>query len=466
MDPAKGLWLGGLGLCAAFVGFLAGVEPKLALGAAIAAAFLLLVFVDLAAGLAVFGFFSFLELLELGSALSVSKLGGVLLAISWLAFVLTREDGKSDFLSVHPVMSIVLGIFLGWVALSSLWAESTAAVTSSLWRYLLNAILFLIVFSAIRTHRQAVMVVTGFLAGSAAAGLYGMFFIASAVPIAETGRLGSSTLDPNELAAVLVAGMALSVGLLMNVRDPGAKLIVASAGGFCFLATMLTGSRGGLVALTCMLIAAIVFGGRWRPQLAVAGAVMAMFTAFYITSLAPAEVRERVTATAGETRTTEGRTTLWQIGGRMVRAHPLNGVGAGNFQVSSRHYLIQPGTVFRSDEILLGNKETHNTYLQTAAELGLIGLGLFLTIILFSLGCLVRAAGIFRKGDKVSHEALARSMIVATIGLLAADFFISEMFSKQLWLMLGVGPALLGIARREQNSNGNQARHLAQPDAA
>jgi F0F1-type ATP synthase assembly protein I len=39
---------------------------------------------------------------------------------------------------------------------------------------------------------------------------------------------------------------------------------------------------------------------------------------------------------------------------------------------------------------------------------------------------------------------------VALIGILTADFFISEQFSKQLWLLLGLGPALLGVARSMQ----------------
>jgi len=34
------------------------------------------------------------------------------------------------------------------------------------------------------------------------------------------------------------------------------------------------------------------------------------------------------------------------------------------------------------------------------------------------------------------------------VGILAADFFISEQFGKQLWLLLGLGPALYGVARR------------------
>jgi O-antigen ligase len=452
LNPVNWGWLVGFTGISVIVGLLAGVNPKAAIAASISLGFVLVVFADLTAGLAVFGFFSFLELLHIGSAVSVGKLGGVLLALGWLAFVLSREGAKSDFFVVHPAMSLALGGFLGWVALSALWAQDTTVVVNSFGRYLLNAILFLIVFTAVRDRKQAVLVLGGFLAGAAAAGVYGLFFAATAVQ-GYGGRLTGAGLDPNELASVLVAGMALSIGLAANVRGPGLRLAALGAGGFCFLTAMLTGSRGGIVALGCMLVAAIVFGGRWRPVATVAAILVAVTTVFYISALAPASVRDHIKTTQGESQVQEGRSTLWQIGERMVRAHPVNGVGAGNFQAASRHYLLQPGAVFRSDVVLTGNQVTHNTYLQTAAELGIVGLLLFGSIVIFSVASAVRAAWQFRDHGDVPGEALARSFVVAMIGLLVADVFISQMFNKQLWLMLGIGPALLAVSQRSRRES-------------
>ena len=41
-------------------------------------------------------------------------------------------------------------------------------------------------------------------------------------------------------------------------------------------------------------------------------------------------------------------------------------------------------------------------------------------------------------------------MIVAILALLAADFFLSDQYSKQLWLLLALGPALLAVSRRTE----------------
>ena len=46
-------------------------------------------------------------------------------------------------------------------------------------------------------------------------------------------------------------------------------------------------------------------------------------------------------------------------------------------------------------------------------------------------------------------EALARAMFLGLCGMLVADLFISVMYSKLLWVLLALGPAMYAIARRE-----------------
>jgi O-antigen ligase len=453
VDPARGARLAALGLGAAVVGLLAGVEPRLALAAAIAAGFVLLVSVDLAAGLAVFGFFSFLEILELGSVISVGKLGGALLALGWLAVLATRRDARGSFLAVHPWISGVLGLLLGWSLLSIGWAAEPAAVLGTAGRYALNAILFLIVFTAIRTKRHAVTVTAAFVAGAVAATAYGLTHPSAAV---EAERLTSSAgLDPNELAAVLVAGVVLSGALAFNVRrSPGLALASVSAGTLCLFGLFLTDSRGGMVALGVTLVAAIALAGRWRMRVAVVVAAIAGVAFLYFSTLASPQQRERVTAvTQGEARLQNGRSTIWTVGWRMAEANPIAGVGAGNFQSASRAYLLQPGLLTRTDQILLeAPKIAHNTYLGVLAELGIVGLALFLTLIGFSLRCSLLAARNFGIRGDPNGEVLARAIAIALVGTLAADFFISQELKKELWLLLGLGPALLSVSRSPERA--------------
>ena len=70
----------------------------------------------------------------------------------------------------------------------------------------------------------------------------------------------------------------------------------------------------------------------------------------------------------------------------MVEDKPVTGVGSGNFNVSSIHYLL----VSRARSSATSSSSTrpkvaHNSYLQVLAELGIVGLALFLTIIGFAI---------------------------------------------------------------------------------
>jgi O-antigen ligase len=166
----------------------------------------------------------------------------------------------------------------------------------------------------------------------------------------------------------------------------------------------------------------------------------------YFTQLAPLPARERVSAAKGGT----GRTDLWTVAWRMVQAHPLNGVGVGNFPNTSADYTLRPGLIERTD--LIFNERpyvTHNTYLQIMAETGVPGLLLFLGIIGSCMSWALKAARIWeRRGDR-TMEALARSMFLGLCGMLVADFFISVMYSKLLWVLLALGPATYAIARQD-----------------
>lgn len=447
---------------ALLVGFLAGVQPKLAIAAALGCGFVMLVFGDLAAGLAVFSFLGFIELLGFGSIVSVGKLGGALLALAWLALVTTRVEAKNDFGAAHPAATALLGLFVGWAFLSVAWAEVPTHALGFAIRYALNIVLFLIVFTALRTLRQAVVVTGAFLAGAVAASLYGVI---GGTNTAEFGsRVAGTNLDPNELASVLVAGVVLSAALAVNLKDkPGPRLAALAGGGFCLITICLTLSRGGILALIVAMIGGIALAGSWRPKVAVATLLVALITVSYFAFYATPQARDRITSsTQGETRRQEGRSTIWEVGWRMVKANPIIGVGAGNFPDASGRYLIQPGTITRSDQVLIEKPQpAHNSYLGVLAELGIVGASMFIGIIVFCLVCAMRAARIFQRLGNVGGDALARGMTIALIGTLTADFFISQELNKQLWLLLAVCPALLAIAHNaEEDAISAQAARL------
>lgn len=444
-----------LALAAVALGLLAGIDPRFGIAAAIGLAFVVLVMGDLTFGLCVFAVVAFLDLLPKlgGSLLSFSKIVGLLLALSWLAKVSSSKDERNDFMARHPVFTYVLGFFLVFAATSLLWAEDPGAVRTPLMRFALNFILFLIVFTAVRTPKQFVWVLAAYLLGATAAAAYGIASPPTDTAYYDVERVAGTLGDPNELASVLVPGVVLAGALAVVLKQaPLLRLAAAGAGIVCAAGIFLSLSRGGLIALAVALVVSVLVAGRWRAQALVLMACLAMGGLFYFTWVASDDAVARVTQIEGGT----GRSDLWNIGVRMLEDKPATGVGLGNFEISSVHYLLEPGVVRRDEFIVDQPKAAHNTYLHIFAELGIAGGALFLSIIGFVLLCILRAARAFARMDEKGLELLARALLVALVGILTADFFISEQFSKQLWFLLGLGPALLGVATGMARGEGGE----------
>jgi O-antigen ligase len=335
---------------------------------------------------------------------------------------------------------------VAWAALSLLWAPDLGTGFSALTRYALNLLLVVIVFSAIRTRRHVIVLLAVFVGGALLSGAYGLLFAHTTTAGTDPERLGGAGINANVLAALLVAALTLAAALAALRDLPRvARLAAAGCAVVAAAGVAATVSRSGLISLAVVLLAGLAVGGRGRRRQIAALAVVALagFMA-YFAAVAPRDEVQRITR--GDT---EGRLDLWTIGLRMVADRPAQGVGVGNFQVASVHYLLRPGVIQRSDFIVDTPKVTHNVYLQVAAELGLVGAALFVFLLGFAIRCALLAAGRFARQGDTAMDLISRAVAVATLGVLASNMFASEQFSKPLWLLLALGPVLLAIAGRD-----------------
>lgn len=432
-----------LGACA-LLGLLAGMSPPLAVGAAVAGVFAALVAADLTLGLCVFIVVAFAERAPaLGTSdITLAKVLGALLAVSWLAHVATRRTGERQLFTAHPVMTVTAALLLAWTLLSVGWAEDPDIARGDVLRYALNLALLPIVYSAVRQREHVTAVLGVYVAGSVIWALYAIAFPDPEAPERLSGLVGTA----NELASLMVTAVALATGLLLGLRRaPLLRALLFAAAVICLIALFLTLSRGGLVALAGALVVAVLVGGRQRIGAAAVVTLIGLTAIGYFAFGATEDARERVTTFGSGT----GRTDIWTIGWRMVEAQPLQGVGVGNFQTASVHYLLEPGTILRDDFIVDRPQVAHNTYLHVLAETGVPGLLLYLALLAAGTMAAWRAATLFTSRGDLLMERCARAVVVALAAVFIADFFVSEQLSKTLWLLIGLGPALLAIARRE-----------------
>jgi O-antigen ligase len=437
-------------LCAALlVGVAAAVSPELAIAGVLGLALVPIVLVRPIVGLCGLVFISFLERYAgMTGALSLTKVLGALLVFAWLAIVTTRSANEPRALvGREPLLTAALILFTAWVAMSLVWAEAPADARTSLQRFVLNFTLFPIALLAIRTPRHMLWVVAAFILGALAAATLGI--AEGTVGAEETeGRLKGAGLNPNQLGSYLVVAMVLCAALAANRRwPPIARVVLAGAAAFAGASVFLTLSRGALVGLaTALILAPFVVGSRRRARTVAMVAVVVLGTVGWYAVVASDQAIERVTNP--ERGGGSGREDLWKVGWRMVEDKPVYGVGAGNFPVSSIHYLLRPGATQRDAFIVDEKKVAHNIYLTVVSELGVVGLLLFLLIIVVCLRSTWRAAKAFAaRGDPVM-ELVARALLIALVSLLAVGFFSSALYVKQFWILLAAGPVLHAIAER------------------
>ncbi len=455
-DSGAVRWLIGLVTVCAAMGIAAGIKPQYGIAAALALAFTVSVFANLTAGLAVFTTLSFLEILQFGGgAVTFMKLAGLLLFLSWLASASSSSirSATANLVSLYPALVIALVAFVSWSALSIAWSTQRGLAVTTSYSYLLDMLLIPIMVYAVRNQRQVQIIIAAFVLGAVVSGAYGVIH-----PLPTTaqdaGRLAGALGEANQQATVLVAAIVLAVSLAGVVRRSAPLMLLASLGAIlAFAGLVQTLSRAGLVSFGCVLVAAVVIGGRWRRTASVLLAIAIGAVGLYYFVLAPATAAQRVTMSD-----TSGRTDLWRIAWRAFEAHPVVGVGSDNFQAISIRYLQRAGAITNANLVVDTPKVAHNIYLESLVDLGIPGLLTLLAVFFCAIGATLKAAHIFERIGDRQQELLSRCVVLALIGFMTADFFASELTSKQLWIVIALCPTMLKLARSAERRVASQPR--------
>jgi O-antigen ligase len=127
--------------------------------------------------------------------------------------------------------------------------------------------------------------------------------------------------------------------------------------------------------------------------------------------------------------------------------HPIIGVGMGNFHIYSIH-----------------EKVAHNGYLETAAELGVVGLLAYLIIILAplrGLGKIERERVKPGAGADLDVKYLSIGLQTALIAYMINSFFLSIQYLWYLYYAAGFAVALRLIYAAERAAQANESKAAA-----
>jgi O-antigen ligase len=225
-----------------------------------------------------------------------------------------------------------------------------------------------------------------------------------------TGRAQAGFAQPNVLGFFLVLAIPAAVALSLRGRL-AVRVLMGAMAVSALVGLMLTLSRTSLVG-TAVALAVLTLIPEFRKVAAVAIAALAVFTLVNFKALQESQQVAVVThrlATLGRSQAvgSDPRLQIYRKTPAMVADHPVFGVGAGNYSLAARRYGILDPENQPYDH-------AHNVPLTIAAELGLLGLAVFVWFA-FALGrVLVRA--VVARGDPTYGPLL----LAITAGMLGS----------------------------------------------
>jgi O-antigen ligase len=243
--------------------------------------------------------------------------------------------------------------------------------------------------------------------------------------------------NPNDLAALTLLALSVAASILVGERKGWIKTGAFAAVFVLPIVILMTQSRGGVLALAAGLGLAAITQGHGRRSRGVGGIViLATIAALVAPSGVWSRLRGLSKVTSAETLreadtmgSAEARFGIWQVAFTIVAHHPIIGVGLGAYTHAHDDYSSGLDVVASAK----GSKDTHSTYLNVAAETGVLG---FLSFALVLIAA-VRPAERVRKLYREEHPAAAAQVLYLELGLLAflvAGFFGS--FAKLSFLYI------------------------------
>lgn len=251
--------------------------------------------------------------------------------------------------------------------------------------------------------------------------------------------------DPNDLAYVLTAAVPIVLLAVARSRHRWARV-----GWGLVLALLLTGtaatvSRGGALAVAAVLIWLAVRTVVPKRFLSI-GLVLLVAVAVPLVLMAQDVVEKAVAQKQFiADSNVETRLMRWQASARMLGDHLLLGVGPGGFRDSYIEYS-------HFAELAHPNPVAHQMYLEVGAELGLLGLVIFLAAIVAAIVASEQAVRARRAVGAGPTDRLLLAALAVQGSLLAvciSSIFLSQQYYMQLWAGLAIAAAIHVRTTRE-----------------
>lgn len=378
---------------------------------------------------------------------------------------INRWRAASQSERTQIAVCLALAAYLVVVCLSMLVAADRVVALKEIIKWSETLVVVALSASYLRTEWRVYAVVWATIGAATAEALLGYAQWAMATgqagPGGEDLRVYGTFAQPNPFGGFLNFGLLLALALALLGGDFRERFLALGAGVLLLGAQALAGSRGALLGLLVALIVMGTVGWRRERLVAIIAAVSIPLIAMgWLTNLVPMQVQQvtlgqlRISDALNGTVTSANFSTVerlahWIAGLRMFAAHPILGVGAGNYDAAYAGYALADWPD------ALGH--AHNYYINAAAETGILGFVAFLalTVATLYLGWYVvrhtRLSGALPSSQRAIALGLFGAVVALAVHNLTDDLFVHAM-ELQFALTFGCLIALLRMNAARQLS--------------
>jgi len=360
-----------------------------------------------------------------------------------LAIYLAYMDKSSNR---PPAAGLVpMAMFSGSVILSTIFAFSTPVATKDLMLFFTWFVIVLLLICVVNTKQRLFLFIAVYFLCNLKMALHGFkSWAMGGFGFSSWGVTGSPGWFQNsgEFSMEMVVFMPLVLAYTLAFRHEWSRSVRVF---FYCLMIMATGSviasssRGAILGLGIIGLWCLAYS-RKRVKVLLILSLIAVIL-YYVM---PPEFKARF-ETAGEDKTSLTRLAYWEAGREAIRNNPVFGIGFRNWSMWAGVTHPELKGAKGGSEIV---EVIHNTYLEVATELGLLGGSVYFIIILHIFFTNRRSARIAREQDDRFLEATANGLNGSLLVYLGPSYFMSILYYPYIWILLALTVCLSNVCQR------------------
>ncbi len=372
-------------------------------------------------------------------------------SVAILAFAfLTKKSEESVFKHGPVILMILLGILY---LMTNLWAIAPELHAESTDDFIKLILISIASIFLVKNKRDFDIVVWAYVIGCTYIGYYIQLFGRSDGRVYGVGMVDSP--DINDLAALLTIGAYFSLYLFWKSKL-AIKPIVVVCGALILNGIVLINSRGAFLA--------ILVGGLWfvfqmfksnvnisKKNLKLAGlcfvgliGLAIVIDQSAINRFLSIKTQSQLTT---EVETGSTRVFFWKASIQMSTDYPM-GAGSNGFLTLSPYYI--PENVATGES---RNRAVHSSWFQALTEVGYLGLGIFILMIMWSFSYLKKLKKRLTDSTLTNQFVLVVCVESALIAYLTAITFIDRFRAVVLYILIAMVVMLFRVIMFDKESN-------------